>query len=251
VLEHWILALAGSPWVYVALYAFATIDGFFPPIPSESVVIALAALAASSGTPAIAVLIPVAALGAFTGDQIAYTIGTKVDLHALRLFRGRNGRKALAWAEHALAHRGSSFILAARYIPIGRVAVNMTAGSLGFPRRRFVGLTALAGLTWAAYGTAIGIGTGAWLEGHPVVAVAVGIVVGVVVGLVIDWALRRFLPAGDQPVAMDGKRTAQPAAGSPTTLGAGAATAGAEPHPSAGGLPHPSAGTVQRPSAGA
>ena len=114
-LEHWILALAGSPWVYVALYAFATIDGFFPPIPSESVVIALAALAASSGEPAIAVLIPVAALGAFTGDQIAYTIGTRVDLHSLRLFRGRNGRKALEWAEHALAHRGSSFILCLLY----------------------------------------------------------------------------------------------------------------------------------------
>jgi len=232
VLEHWILALAGSPWVYVALYAFATIDGFFPPIPSESVVIALAALAASSGEPAIAVLIPVAALGAFTGDQIAYTIGTRVDLHSLRLFRGRNGRKALEWAEHALAHRGSSFILAARYIPIGRVAVNMTAGSLGFPRRRFMALTGLAGLTWAAYGTAIGVGTGAWLKGHPVIAVAVGIVVGIVVGLAIDWALRRFLPAGDMPVALVQKQAAHAPASVPTD--SPAATATAEPPPSAG-----------------
>jgi membrane-associated protein len=233
-LEHWVLALAGSPWVYVALYAFATIDGFFPPIPSESVVIALAALAASTGEPAIAVLIPVAALGAFTGDQIAYTIGSRVDLHSVRLFRGRNGRKALEWAEHALAHRGSSFILAARYIPIGRVAVNMTAGALGFPRRRFMVLTGLAGLTWAAYGTAIGIGTGAWLKGHPVIAVVVGIVVGIVVGLAIDWALRRFLPAGAEPVALDQKRAAHPRANLPTDPGAGTATAAAEPGPSAG-----------------
>jgi membrane-associated protein len=231
VLEHWVLALAGSPWVYVALYAFATIDGFFPPIPSESVVIALAALAASTGEPAIAVLIPVAALGAFTGDQIAYTIGSKVDLHSVRLFRGRNGRKALEWAEHALAHRGSSFILAARYIPIGRVAVNMTAGALGFPRRRFMGLTGLAGLTWAVYGTAIGIGTGAWLKGHPVIAVAVGIVVGIVVGLAIDWALRRFLPAGDGPVALDQKHPAHSPGSVPTD--SPAATATAEPRPSA------------------
>ncbi|HEX5332488.1 MAG TPA: DedA family protein [Cellulomonas sp.] len=233
-LEHWTLALAGSPWVYVALYVFATIDGFFPPIPSESVVIGLAALAASTGEPAIAVLIPVAALGAFTGDQIAYTIGTRVDLHRVRLFRGRKGRRALEWAENALAHRGSSFILAARYIPVGRVAVNMTAGALGFPRRRFVGLTALAGLTWAAYGTAIGIGAGAWLKGHPVVAVAVGIVVGVVVGLVIDWALRRFLPAGDPPVALDQKRASQPAADAAPDSGGATAPAAAEPRPSTG-----------------
>ena len=233
-LEQWILALAGSPWVYVALFAFATIDGFFPPIPSESVVIALAALAASTGRPSIAVLIPVAALGAFMGDQIAYTIGSKVDLDGLRLFRGRNGRKALQWAEHSLAHRGSSFILAARYIPIGRVAVNMSAGALGFPRRRFTGLAALAGLTWAAYGTAIGVGAGARLNGHPVIAVVVGIVVGIVVGLMIDWALRHFLPAGDEPVALGQKRAEQTAARVPTDPGAGTATAAAEPRPSAG-----------------
>jgi len=234
-LEHWIFALAGSPWVYAALYAFATIDGFFPPIPSESVVIALAALAASNGEPAIAVLIPVAALGAFTGDQIAYTIGSKVDLHRVRLFRGRRGRKALEWAENALAHRGSSFILAARYIPIGRVAVNMSAGALGFPRRRFMGLTGLAGLTWAAYGTAIGVGAGAWLKGHPVIAVVVGIVVGIVVGLAIDWALRRFLPAGDEPVTLDQKPAAHAPASAPADSGvATAATATAEPRPPAG-----------------
>ena len=35
-LEGWALALVGSPWIFVVLYLFATIDGFFPPIPSES-----------------------------------------------------------------------------------------------------------------------------------------------------------------------------------------------------------------------
>jgi membrane protein DedA with SNARE-associated domain len=202
VLEHWVLALAGSPWVYVVLYTFAAIDGFFPPIPSESIVIALAALSASTGSPHLAVLIPVAALGAFTGDQIAYAIGSRVDLHSVRLFRGPKGRSALAWAENALAHRGSSFILAARYIPVGRVAVNMAAGALGFPRRRFVGLTAIAGVSWAAYGTAIGVGTGEWLKGHPIIAVVVGIVVGLVVGVGIDVVLRRFVRSGRTPVTL-------------------------------------------------
>ena len=70
------MALVGSPWVFVALYAFATVDGFFPPIPSETVVIALASLWASGGTPPLFPVILLAAAGAFTGDQIAYTIGT-------------------------------------------------------------------------------------------------------------------------------------------------------------------------------
>ena len=50
-LEGWALALVGSPWIFVVLYLFATIDGFFPPIPSESVVIALAAVSMAEGTP--------------------------------------------------------------------------------------------------------------------------------------------------------------------------------------------------------
>ena len=113
--------------------------------------------------------------------------------------------------------------------------MNMSAGALGFPRRRFMGLTGLAGLTWAAYGTAIGVGAGAWLKGHPVIAVVVGIVVGIVVGLAIDWALRRFLPAGDEPVTLDQKPAAHAPASAPADSGvATAATATAEPRPPAG-----------------
>ncbi|MBB5473755.1 membrane protein DedA with SNARE-associated domain [Cellulomonas hominis] len=200
-IEGWIPALAESLWVYPALMLFATIDGFFPPVPSESVVIALASLSVAHGEPNLALIMVAGALGAFTGDQIAYTIGSRVDVHRLRIFRTERGRKALAWAEHALAHRGSSFILAARYIPVGRVAVNMTAGALGYPRKRFVGLTALAAVTWAAYGTAVGVGAGVWLEEHPLVAVVAGVVVGTLVGLLIDWVLRRWVGVGRVPAA--------------------------------------------------
>lgn len=48
-MENWILTLVASPLVYLGLYLFATIDGLFPPIPSESLAIALAALSVSSG----------------------------------------------------------------------------------------------------------------------------------------------------------------------------------------------------------
>jgi len=201
--EDWLVHLVGSPWVYAALFAFVTIDGFFPPIPSESAVIALAALWASSGQPNVYLVAAVAAVGAFTGDQIAYTIGSKVDLHRVRLFRTARGRSSLEWAERALARRGAAFILAARYIPVGRVAVNMTAGALGYPRGRFVALTAFAGAAWATYGVFIGIGAGRWLGDHPVVAVVVGVVTGLLLGLLLDWLLRRLLPASMETVRLD------------------------------------------------
>lgn len=194
-MEEWLLGLAGSPLVYLGLYLFATIDGFFPPIPSESVVIALASLSVSAGKPSLVLVILGAAAGAFTGDQIAYTIGRRVKVRSLRIFRNARAQAALDWAQKALATRGASFIIAARYIPVGRVAVNMTAGALHFPRRRFVALAAFAAITWACYASVIGIGAGRLLEGHPVYAIIVGVIGGMIIGVVVDkmlslWARR-------------------------------------------------------------
>ena len=191
-LEDWVIALAGSPWIFVALYLFATIDGFFPPIPSETVVIALASLAVSTGEPNFWALGAVAAAGAFSGDQTAYSIGRRVPARRLRLFSGPRAQRSLDWAERALAERGAAFIIAARYVPVGRVAVNMTAGTVGFPRPRFSVLAVVAAVSWSAYSVALGIGAGVWLGEHPLLAVSVGVAGGLLLGLAIDPMIRRF-----------------------------------------------------------
>ncbi len=191
-MQQWALALVGSPWVFAVLYAFAVVDGFFPPIPSETVVIALASLWASRGSPPLLPVIVLAAAGAFTGDQVAYAIGTRVKVRSLRIFARPRAQQALDWAERSLATRGASFIIAARYIPVGRVAVNMTAGALRYRRRRFVGITALAAITWALYSSAIGIVSGAVLKAHPVIGLLVGVAGGLVIGVVVDWVLSRW-----------------------------------------------------------
>ena len=63
--------------------------------------------------------------------------------------RGERGQKALDWAEHALEHRGPAFIIGARYVPIGRVAVSMTAGGVHYPRRLIMLLAGIAAVGWA------------------------------------------------------------------------------------------------------
>jgi membrane-associated protein len=104
--QNWILALAASPLVYLGMYLFAAIDGFFPPIPSESLAIALAALSASTGQPNLALIILSAATGAFTGDQIAYTIGKRLDVRRIPFMGGPRWQKALDWAGRSLELRG-------------------------------------------------------------------------------------------------------------------------------------------------
>ncbi len=188
-----ILAMAASPWVLAVLFVCCVIDGFFPPIPSESVVIALTSLAISHEAPNIVWIAIVAALGAFVGDNIAYLIGTKLPIHRFRVFRSRRGRKTLAWAEHALARRGAVFILAARYVPVGRVAVNMTAGAVGYPYRRFILVAGIAAVMWSAYSVLLGVSAGAFLHEHPIIGVLVGVVLGVVIGFIVDFAVRKIL----------------------------------------------------------
>jgi membrane protein DedA with SNARE-associated domain len=190
-LQGWILQLAGSGWVYPVMTALATIDGFFPPLPSESVIITLAVAARSVGEPWLPGILLTAAVGAWFGDQIAYQIGRSVGTDRIRVLRTRRGREAVAFARSALARRGASFIIAARYVPIGRVAVNMSAGAVGYPRRRFMVFSAIAAAMWAVYSMLIGLAAGAWLEHHPLLAMVVGVVVGVLLGVALDLVVRR------------------------------------------------------------
>lgn len=194
-----VLAVAATPWSLVLMVVFTIIDGFFPPIPSESIVITLASLAMTGDGPPLWAILPLAAVGAFVGDLIAFTIGTKVPLRNFRMFRGKRGARTLAWAERTLKHRGGAFILAARYIPIGRVVVNMSAGALDFPRRRFVLFAGIGAVCWAIYSTLLGISAGAFLQDQPLLAVGVGIVLGVVLGTLIDWGMRKIFGGPAQP----------------------------------------------------
>jgi len=218
-LETWVLALAASAWIYPALYAFATIDGFFPPIPSESVVITLAVAASTSGNPNLVLVLAIAAAGAWTGDQIAYALGRVIGTERFPFLRSVRGRKAVAWADQALKARGAAFILAARYVPIGRVAVNMTAGAVGYPRRRFMAYSGLAAVTWSLYSVLIGLVAAQWLGHQPLLAMVLGVVLGVLSGVVVDRVMnrmaarRRAREAASQPSAGATPISGDPAAG--------------------------------------
>lgn len=182
-----ILSLVESPWVYVAIFAVCLIDGFFPPVPSETIVIAAAAAGAATGEWGMLVgAIIAAAAGAILGDNIAFAIGRRVGLDRWRWMRRDSAQRAIRWAREGLHRRATVLILTARYIPVGRVAVNVTAGASGLARRRFFGLSALAGLSWAVYSVGIGLFAGHWLSGNPLLAALLGIAIALTVGIVID-----------------------------------------------------------------
>jgi membrane protein DedA with SNARE-associated domain len=190
----WVVTLGGEPWGLLVLYALTAVDGFFPPVPSEGAVIALAAVGATGGGPDLWQVGAVAAVGALSGDLAAYTIGSRTASGPVgpRWVRRRpRAARAWSWVERALSERGAALVLAARFVPVGRVTVNMTAGAVGFSRARFTGLAAVAAVLWALCSVLLGLGAGALLAGQPAaVRVLAGVVVGAALGLLLDRVLR-------------------------------------------------------------
>ncbi|MDW4572383.1 VTT domain-containing protein [Microbacterium sp. M3] len=192
-----------SPWLYLVMLAVAIVDGFFPPVPSETVLVAAAAVAASTGEPNLAVLGAAAAVGAAVGDNIAFALGRRTGTDRFAWMRRPRVAGAFDWAGGALERRGAGLVMGARFVPVGRVAVNLSAGALGYPWRRFAGLSVAAGICWAVYSIAIGVLAGAWLKDQPLLSAGLGIVLALSIGLVIDRVValraRRASASPDSP----------------------------------------------------
>jgi membrane-associated protein len=186
-----LLAMADSPWVFALVCAVCVIDGFFPPIPSEPVVIALAAVALPHGGVGVLPLLAAAAAGAIVGDNIAYALGSRFGTERFAILRRPRIAAVFRRARSELATRGAFLLLTARYVPVGRTAVNMTAGATGYPRLRFLGLSALGGITWAAYSVFVGSAVAHLLGGQPLLSVVVAVSLAATLGILIDLVIRR------------------------------------------------------------
>ena len=156
--------VSGSAITYLVVFAAAGLDVFFPIIPSETIVIAASVLAAE-GDLIIFLIVPAAALGAMLADNVAYWLGRWIgDPLAERLFRGEKSKSRLVWAEGAIRKRGTALIILGRFIPGGRTATTVAAGTLEMPYRRFLPADAIAAVLWAIYVSMLGYIGGAAFE---------------------------------------------------------------------------------------
>lgn len=189
-IEDAVLHAAGQWWVLLAVYLLCTIDGFFPVVPSESVLVALASVSGQEQTVSLWWVWLAGALGAVTGDQIAYTLGRRIGVDRFRWMRTRSVQRAVGSARRALDGHGALVICTARYIPGGRVAVNYTAGATGYPRLRFTVLDAFAAVLWSAYSIGIARATAGWLD-NTLLQILVALVAAAAVGWLLDVLLKR------------------------------------------------------------
>lgn len=197
-------SVMGSPWALLAVFLVCVIDSFFPVVPSETTVIAGGTLAAA-GEQNLLFVILLAAVGAFIGDHVSYTIGRVLGTRAVRrVLRGEKGRAALEWAQGELRIRGGLVLIAARFIPGGRTATTLSAGTLSYPLPRFSGFIAIGGVLWAMYGGFIGYFAGGFFEGNHLLAVTLGIALSVTISLIVEVTRsvvrrRKARTAAEQP----------------------------------------------------
>jgi len=172
---HLIEPALNSPWGLLGLAVVATIDAFFPVVPSESLVVT-AGVFAAGGDQSLALIIAAAALGAFTGDHVSYFVGRRAgDRLTARLHAGTRKAAAFAWARRILAERGGTVIVVARYVPGGRTAVTLTAGAVRHPLSSFSLFDGIAAVSWATYAALVGYLGGAAFEDEPLKGVLLGL----------------------------------------------------------------------------
>jgi len=186
--------VSGSWWGYLVVFAVSYLDAIFPLVPSETTVVTAGVLA-SAGDMSLALIIFVAAAGAFLGDNTAYLIGRHFgDRVERRFFSSAKAKGRLRWAEHQLEERGGEIIVIARFIPGGRTAVTLSAGALEMRWRRFAIYDAIAALIWASYAGLLGYFGGKQFEDAPwkglILALAIAFGVAGSVELV-RWLMRK------------------------------------------------------------
>jgi membrane-associated protein len=180
-----------SPASYLIAVLVPALDALIPLLPSETAVIALGVATAGSTDPRIALLVGLAAVGAFLGDNAAYLVGRRFGPAVSRwIFAGERGTRRRDWAQRSLADYGTRIIVACRFIPGGRTAVTLTCGLIGYPRRSFMLGTGLAGILWASYAFLLGRVGGQAFEGRPWAGLLVGLGLTVAVSGVIEAARR-------------------------------------------------------------
>jgi membrane-associated protein len=179
--------VSGEWWSYLVIFAIATIDAFFPLVPSETLVV-IGGNLASSGDLVFLLVILSGAAGAVLGDNISFWIGHLVGERTVkRVFRSEKWHRRLDWAERTLDERGAYIILIARFIPGGRTAVTFSAGYVqSFSWRRFIVYDVVAGVLWASYAASLGYFGGRTFEDHPFWAIALALAIALTLGFVVE-----------------------------------------------------------------
>jgi membrane protein DedA with SNARE-associated domain len=190
-----------SPWMLVVLFAVCVMDGFFPPMPSELLLITASTVTWTTQPQTMVLVVTAATMGAWVGDNVAYALGRRVGLTPLPWMRRGRSARVVEGVRREFHRRPESILLTGRFVPVARVVVNMTAGASRLPYRRFLLLSLASASAWACVSVTIAVLVGAFVTPEPLlattIAVAIALAGGITVDRVIAWRRTAALQRGN------------------------------------------------------
>ncbi|TQM38275.1 DedA family protein [Pseudonocardia cypriaca] len=184
---------------YSAVFGGVLIGSIVPIVPTGAVVGAAAAIAVSSGTMSLPLVLLLSVLGALFGDLATFAVAHAGSSAAQRWVTGRQSPERLAAARAQFERRGGLLVVVGRLLPAGRIPVLVAAGALEYPWRRFVPAAVLACTLWALAYAALGVLSGGLFDDPVLATVLAAVLVLVLAGLgslVSTWRRRRRARAG-------------------------------------------------------
>jgi membrane protein DedA with SNARE-associated domain len=179
------------------LIAVCIVDGFFPPVPSEVVLLTAAAVTWTTSPQLIVLVVGAATLGAWMGDNVAYAIGRRLGLAPLPWMRRGRWTPIIAGVRREMHERPESILLTGRFVPVARVVVNMAAGASRLPYRRFLVLSLASAAAWACVSVLIAVFVGTFITPQPLLATAIAVGIALTGGIIVDrtiaWRRRTAL----------------------------------------------------------
>lgn len=170
--------LMHSMWLVPLLVVLVAVDGPFPVLPSETLLISASAVAFGSHDVGLLVGLFLAALvGSAAGDLMVFGLGR--GSHRI-LPRAAGAECALArWVRGHVLCRPGTALIGARFLPGGRLVSTAAAGRFGLPARRFFGWSLASSALWSAYMLGLGVVIGPITGGRPLPSLLAGVVIAV------------------------------------------------------------------------
>jgi membrane protein DedA with SNARE-associated domain len=137
-----------GPWIIFVIVAFESAG---VPLPGETILVAAATLAASTGQINIVVVVLAAAAGAIVGDGMGYMVGRRFGLPFLRRY-GRYIRldeDRLLIGRYLFFQYGNAIVFFGRFIAVLRMFAALLAGANSLPAGRFFFFNITGGVCWA------------------------------------------------------------------------------------------------------
>jgi membrane protein DedA with SNARE-associated domain len=185
--------LLHTGWLVPALALLVALDGPFPVVPSEPLLMTASAVAIGAQDVALTIsLLAAAFVGSVAGDHLMFALGRS----SRRLARPGYGGIA-RWVRLNVGRRPAVTIVGARFVPAGRLVSTTAAGRYGLSLRRFLPCSLASSGLWAGYMMGVGLLLGPLTAGDPLRGLVAGLALGGVTAggfALVDRLRRRRAP---------------------------------------------------------